>query len=315
MGQRHPVCLGRTIQRTEERQPSQTVKTLGRTSALSGLRGHAVLVVILFHAFQWHSLGASKTLLGGAFGVDLFFVLSGFLITHLLLVEIATTGSVDFRRFFQRRAVRLLPALGAFLIVYTAVFVAFHSFQFVGMQPMSLLPQTLLSIVAYVANWVPALGRERAHGTGHLWSLAVEEQFYMVWPVVLAAVGRLSRSNRVFWVLIGSLFVASATLPVWIGDSDRLYFGTDFRLQELLVGCGLAQLYTSGRLDLSRPWSAVLRWSFAASSLAMVALVVAFEDRSSFMAQGGYTAVALLCGVVVVGAVFDESRLGLPVRG
>lgn len=283
--------------------------------ALDGLRGYAVVAVVAFHASQWRATGASQVFLGGALGVDLFFVLSGFLITHLLLVEIHRTGTIRLRRFYARRAVRLLPALATMLGFFTLVFISFEGARFVGGQSPGILAKTWAVVVSYSANWVSALGDERARGTGHLWSLAVEEQFYLLWPLLLIGFAKLKRPDRAFWATSMALFAGSALLPIWITDPDRLYFGTDFRLHQLLVGAMFGHAFTTGRLDATLARRPAARLAYGLSAVGLVGIVLLLDDRSALMITGGFTAVAILSGLVVAGAVFDESRAGAVLLG
>jgi peptidoglycan/LPS O-acetylase OafA/YrhL len=195
-----------------------------RRPALDGLRGLAVLLVLLCHT--WVPLVAQA----GSVGVTLFFVLSGFLITRLLLAERARTGTVSYCRFYARRARRLLPALVVLLAAVAAYLVASHQ---------SLLPVVLAA--AYSAN----LANMTGHSLGnldHLWSLSLEEQFYFVWPVLLPFLARHRRPL----VLLATAVAAVVTLRtgLWLTGAPvaRIYYGADTRADALLVGCGLAFL-------------------------------------------------------------------------
>jgi peptidoglycan/LPS O-acetylase OafA/YrhL len=221
-----------------------TVPTLPRRPALDGVRALAVAAVLLHHA-RVPGLG------GGWLGVDVFFVLSGFLITSLLLAEADATGRVALRRFWARRARRLLPALFAVLLA-----VAAYAAWVAPQTTRARLGGDALATLAYVANW-----RFVVEGTSyfeqyadpspllHTWSLAVEEQFYLVWPLlaVLAVAAarrrRLERSAAV-WLVVGAGALASAVLAVVLTGTPeglgRAYYGTDVRAQELLAGALLA---------------------------------------------------------------------------
>ena len=162
------------------------------------LRAAAISSVLLFHCLPFYAtggiLGALSQLREAAWcGVDLFFVLSGFLITTLLLEEQARFGRVSFRRFYWRRALRLLPALAALLVVVALLLaVTGRSREIFG---------DVVPVLLYVMNWTTVAG----HNPGlvsHTWSLSIEEQFYFVWPVVLVGtlaikIGRASCRERV----------------------------------------------------------------------------------------------------------------------
>src|SRR4051812_42278396 len=173
--------------RSETSAQPATVSKLGHVPALDGLRGIAIAIVVGYHAFGFP--------LGGWLGVDLFFVLSGFLITTLLLEEHDRTGRVSLRAFYVRRARRLLPALGAVLALIAVVGPLYYS------------PGLLASIVAsglYAANIVRGFGQSdflNATPAAHLWSLAQEEQFYVLWPIALIWFRRRLTERRLMSLL------------------------------------------------------------------------------------------------------------------
>lgn len=205
--------------------------------ALDGLRGVAILGVLLFHTGQ---------LPGGFLGVDLFFVLSGYLITGLLLREVAATGRVSLIAFWGRRARRLLPALATMLVVVTLV---------VWMLASSDLLRTTLAdgpwVQAQIMNWHllaesasywDQFGAVRVFE--HLWSIAVEEQFYVVWPVIVLLVAWAGRRAGTVIPSIAAI-VSVASLAVMIvladpADPTRVYIGTDTRAFSLLLGAVVA---------------------------------------------------------------------------
>lgn len=224
-------------------------RRLGHQPALDGLRGVAVGAVMIFHGgFSWMP--------GGFLGVDLFFVLSGFLITTLLLEEWGATGTICLRRFWARRARRLLPAL-ALLLAAVSVYGATWA------PPVTRpgLRWDGLASLFYVANWRFVLAHQPYFATfatpsplRHLWSLAVEEQWYLVWPPVL--VGLLAAARRrlpplrkldLLLVVLGAAALTSAgqmlrldLLTHGAADAGRSYYGTDTHVQVLLVGAFLA---------------------------------------------------------------------------
>ena len=205
---------------------------------LDGLRGVAVLAVMGFHA----GLGPVN---GGLLGVDMFFVLSGFLVTSLLLAEHARTGTIKLIAFWGRRARRLLPALLVLLIGIGA----YARWVGGGVPPAQLRGDALFTLV-YSANWhFIASGQDYFVRFGalspllHTWSLAVEEQFYLVWPLIALVV--LSRFGRrgLGWAagVIGAASAALCAALYLAGASiDRLYYGTDTRAQSIMVGAVLA---------------------------------------------------------------------------
>ena len=186
---------------------------------LDGLRGIAILIVLGAHTGV-----PGFTDGGGGAGVTLFFVLSGYLITSLLLAEREKSGRVDLKAFYIRRALRLFPALAAVLLVVVVVLL-------LGLAPSAALEDTnygvvIVGVVLYVANWVAVAGQSIGL-LGHTWSLAVEEQFYIVWPTLLIF---LDTPYRLFLDLHGGFM--------------HVFVGTDSRGDALLFGCVLALLQT-----------------------------------------------------------------------
>jgi peptidoglycan/LPS O-acetylase OafA/YrhL len=253
-----------------------------RRVGLDGLRGVAVLLVVGYH------LAVPGLLPGGAHGVDVFFALSGFLITAILVAE-RHDGRLDVPAFYARRAARLLPALGVLLAVWVLVLLAAHDTIWlaatpatgprgVPVEPGPALRDVGLAAV-YLGNWVHALGDGRAP-IGHLWSLAVEEQFYLLWPLALVVVLRASLTRARVAVL--GLVCVSAALPFvyWNGGTgySRIYFGTDTRVVGLLLGALLALGWQQRRAAGAgeRPG---LRWRAALGVAVLAYLVV---DRSPF---------------------------------
>jgi peptidoglycan/LPS O-acetylase OafA/YrhL len=207
---------------------TSTGEVSDRRPALDALRGVAVLLVMCSHAQlpvpSW-----------GAVGVTIFFTLSGYLITDLLLREQRLGGGrIDLRRFFYRRALRLLPALLAMLaaVSLASLFV-----------PGYVEPEAVLGTLFYFQNWLMANGSHQYGALGHAWSLSVEEQFYFLWPLVLLGVARAPRAGLRLAVL-GA--VASFLLGGVLWDAGqgpwRVYNGLDTRAATLLIGCALAYL-------------------------------------------------------------------------
>lgn len=260
------------------------------------MRAIAVLGVFVFHA------GAFA---GGFWGVDVFFVLSGFLITALLLAEHDRSGRIGLGAFYARRALRLLPALALLLAVY-AVFNA-------ATNPAGVRWGPPLAAFFYTANWVQALALFPMGSLSHTWSLAIEEQFYLLWPVALALLLRLG-VGRMWCVVITVLAidaVAVLRLGLWKTGATfaRVYNGLDTRLDALLVGCVLAMIVT-WYWPRVRAWRPSLRAGAALGAVVVVMAAAGAQFRSHLSYQGTSLAVAVAVAVVV-GAVVVGVRIPL----
>jgi peptidoglycan/LPS O-acetylase OafA/YrhL len=206
--------------------------TLPYVPELDGLRAVALLAVIGVHTVQ-------NIMPGAYIGVDVFFVLSGFLITRILITEFEATGHINFLNFYARRGLRLMPALWLFLLVWVVVAIL-HG----GEKEHDHL-WAALSAGLYFMNWTRAFDIGPSGPVGHTWSLAVEEQFYLVWPpLLLLALTRVNRSS--VWLPTLALLVASFAWRAFLiyagADEDRVYNGFDTRAETLLFGCLLAVL-------------------------------------------------------------------------
>ena len=229
---------------------TDTTAVTGRhLPALNGLRGVAVLGVVAYHLqLGWAS--------GGYLGVDLFFVLSGFLISTLLLEEWNRSGRIDLGAFWARRAKRLLPAL--FLVVAAlALYLIFNGIfggpGANGLVDLSGLRGDAIWTLLYANNWHLIYAHQSYFAQfstpsplQHTWSLAIEEQFYLVWPLVLVLLLRLARGawRRTGMIITVTLGVLSAALMAALFnpgvDPSRIYYGTDTRLFDLMAGATLA---------------------------------------------------------------------------
>lgn len=275
--------------------------------ALDGLRALAVIAVLLYHSYG--SANRQGWSSGGFLGVDVFFVLSGFLITSLLVVEHRNRGRLAYPAFWGRRLRRLLPALLACLAL-AALLTGLGVLREVHGSTRA----DALASLLYVQNWHKiAAGGSDVSPLGHTWSLSVEEQWYLVWPVLvgLLLAWLAARSRRPLLTIVIGLALGSA---VWMGvlaetkSFDRAYYGTDARAQSLLVGAalGVLMLGWSGASRRSRRLAldvgGVLGLAF------LVALVPLAEDRSSWLVHGGFLLVALASGLVIAAAVQPNGR-------
>jgi peptidoglycan/LPS O-acetylase OafA/YrhL len=210
----------------------------GHVPGLDGLRGLAVLLVLAFHA-GYVVNHSGRFVPGGFIGVDAFFVLSGFLITSLLLGEHARSGGISCSRFYLRRACRLLPALVDVLFVHGLYTLAIH-------EPKRPEAIGIATILAYVSNWAMAFGVNIPPALRHAWSLAVEEQFYLVWPSVMLVVLRFVRSRAAIIGLLVAGMATSAVVRALVFHSANgypaAYLRTDARADTILAGALLAFL-------------------------------------------------------------------------
>ena len=214
--------------------PAPTIDHTYRAN-LDGLRSVAVYLVLLFHT----GLGWAE---GGFIGVDLFFVLSGFLVSTVLLDEIEQTGGLRVGRFYARRVRRLLPAAVVVVVATAATFTVIWSI----VRRLEIISDAQSSLL-YYANWhfLAASGDYFAADTEkspylHFWSLAIEEQYYIVFPVLLLLLSRFGRGTML-GVLLGLMGLSLAAQLYWAGiDTTHAYYGTDARLYQLLAGAALA---------------------------------------------------------------------------
>lgn len=205
--------------------------------ALDGLRAVAVVMVVLFHAFP-------DQFPGGWMGVDIFFVLSGYLITTILAKELRSNGNISFLTFYARRSLRLLPAAGLLFGFELARALFSHGHR------AEIIQATLVSIF-YFMNWNRAFDVFPQDILGHMWSLSMEEQFYLVWPAILSLI--FMKRPRIWIVaLITSVVIWRAILIFEGASVNRTYNGFDTHSDALLIGCLLAFSSDAVRLRLGK---------------------------------------------------------------
>ncbi|MFZ0250039.1 MAG: acyltransferase family protein [Acidimicrobiales bacterium] len=283
--------------------------TLAYLPALDGIRGALLLGILGVH-------GGVYLTSGGFFLLDGFFALSGFLITSLLIVEWRKRGTIELGAFWARRARRLLPALFVMLV---GVAILYGVFVPAGTYPT--LRGDSLSTLFYFANWhYIASGSDYFHMTGltspliHTWSLAVEEQFYLVWPLVFLGVLKLTRS---LWALLAVAVagaIASATEMALLynpTDINRLYFGTDTHAQSVLTGATLAlglRLWAERRrAGHEQDWQARTPWARGVLAVVgvggvavSIALYLSVGSNDALAYHGGFLLAALAtCAVLL----------------
>jgi peptidoglycan/LPS O-acetylase OafA/YrhL len=303
--------------------PRHTAKPgrIRRLPGLDGLRGIAVAAVLIYHFF-------GNALPGGFLGVDVFFVLSGFLITALLVREYGHNGRISLKKFWQRRARRILPAAATVLVVCTAVA------GILGGDAAVNLPPQFLGSLFFVNNWVQI---SEAHSYFadttpqifmHYWSLAIEEQFYVLWPLLFLGAILLARrlgvrspATQMRWPAALATVIGIASLIAMIvlfnpdDDPSRVYFGTDTHAFGLVTGVVLALIVTAPS-DLwpdsfpvmVRPRiTKMLGWTLApVAFIALVAMIIFLPDTAPFTYRGGLFVASLLTAAVILSVVRER---------
>lgn len=281
--------------------------------ALDGLRAFAVIAVILYHlGVNWSQ--------SGLLGVTIFFVLSGYLITGLLIKEHDETGRIDLLHFWMRRVRRLVPAIIVLIVAVALLCALFNHVLLTKMRP------DIAPSLFFYSNWwyifrdlsyFEALGAPSP--LTHFWSLAIEEQFYLVWPVLLLIAFKLGANKKVIRRGCLVLAVASAVLMAVLydpmGDPSRVYYGTDTRAMSLLVGAFLAFVWpgqqfteqSTSRVPRSTIW--LLDGPAIAALAAIVVIMVAVSGMSPFLYYGGIFLVSVLTAVVIAAIVHPRSLL------
>jgi peptidoglycan/LPS O-acetylase OafA/YrhL/lysophospholipase L1-like esterase len=280
---------------------------------LDGLRAVAVLAVIAYHL----QLPFAQ---GGLLGVGVFFTLSGYLITDLLLGQHAVSGRLKLAEFWLRRARRLLPALFVMLAVVAVWVATLDRAQLPGLRP------AMAAAAGYVSNWwliaqhssyFARFGPPSA--LGHLWSLAVEEQFYLIWPWLLLLGLRLARGGgRRYWLAAATLALAAASAiemallyhPGY--DPTRVYDGTDTRSFALMIGAALAFVWPSRllRADIGSRSRWLLDGAGAAGLILILLLVWRSGQYSPFLYPGGMVLLSAGTAAVVAASASPASRIG-----
>jgi peptidoglycan/LPS O-acetylase OafA/YrhL len=287
---------------------------MGYLPGLDGLRAVAIIGVLLYHAgIDWMP--------GGFLGVDVFFVISGFLITSLILEEYDRSGRVNFAKFYLGRARRLLPAVAVLLIaVGVAVLIVYQD-------ALSAFREDALATVFYVNNWwyifvdqsyFESVGRPPL--LKHLWSLSVEEQFYLIWPafaLLLMRSGGRPLVRRLALVLAIASTVWMAVLSIRNGypvdaDPSRAYFGTDSHSMGLLVGAALATMWRPGRLSTQVPRGAqlIITGIGVASLAAVIGFYLFVGEFTPWLYRGGFLALAFFTTALIAAVTHPASFLG-----
>ena len=302
--------MGSANVRSQEHIPEgRTPGGLPYVGGLDGLRAFAVVAVLLYHA-------GVAAVPGGFLGVDVFFVLSGYLITSLLLAERERTGRIDLLRFWARRARRLLPAAVLVVVASVAAIAILHP------REAGPLRGDAIASLFYVNNWHQILAErsyfdafERPSLLQHLWSLAVEEQFYLLWPLALGAcLSALGRGRTVAVTLVAG--VCSAVFMAFLfqpgTDPSRVYYGTDTHAVGLLVGALLAFAWPLRPLVSvpRRRAAAALDAGAALAGAAVLIAMLTWQDYDPWVYRGGIAVVSIATAVLVAAIAHPASRAG-----
>lgn len=278
-----------------------------RNTALDGLRGIAIAVVVAFHA---------GVLPGGFLGVDLFFVLSGFLIASILLREQSATGTIALANFWTRRARRLVPAV-IVLVIAAQIWARTRA----APSELSVLNGQSVAAVGYASNWFNILFDVGYWSVGpgnsplnHLWSLAIEEQFYIVFPLLLLVLLKFAKlSAKSFgWICVTFALISFVLTAVLFAlfSANRAYFGTDTRAGAILIGTALAA-FTVTRSTAGAvvsPNSRTNRAALIAGVVAVPSMLVVFALWSTITTASpnlyrGGLALHSFCSVAIIGAI------------
>ncbi len=249
--------------------------------------------------------------------MEVFFVLSGYLITSLLWSELRSTGGLGFATFLKRRARRLLPAVFVMLVLVSAVFV-------IGLpDEVARIRGDVAAASTYTSNWY-LIGSDHSYFAqfdrpspfGHLWSLAIEEQFYLFWPPILYLLWRVTRRRAAGVVAAIAAGAAASVAGLFLlygsGDPSRIYYGTDTRAAGLMIGAALAVLWhpwNTASDDRRRIPPRALDAATVASLGFLVFAFMRFDDFSSFTYKPGLLLVALATATLIATAVHPDARL------
>jgi peptidoglycan/LPS O-acetylase OafA/YrhL len=279
---------------------------LGYLPELDGLRALAVFCVMAVH------VGIPR-LDGGAIGVDVFFVLSGFLITSLLVQEFDRDGSVSLKNFYIRRILRLMPALVLMVSVYVAGSIVIEDRSHVR----GTLTEAAVAL-SYTENWVRAFDTGWMSDLGHTWSLACEEQFYILWPLLLVFLLKNYR-RRVAPVIALMLALASWLDRCWLAFDgvrpERIYNGLDTHADSLMMGCAMGAALASG-VYTSRCKALVQRFGQLFGYMGAAGLIV-LANQTRWDGEGtefaGLTMAALFTGIILLDVLFNDQSALRPI--
>jgi peptidoglycan/LPS O-acetylase OafA/YrhL len=308
--------------RPEAPQTEQRASSLGYLPGLDGLRAISVLAVLAFHHYfiGGHEPGYAP---GGFLGVEVFFVVSGYLITALLLAERRKSGSISLKRFWFRRARRLLPALFVMLsvvVLYALIFLP---------DSINRLKSDTIAALTYTSNWWLVISHQsyaaeagRPALLKHLWSLAIEEQFYLLWPPLLILGLRKLGRRRLLGTMIGVALASTVLMAIVVtGSINAAYYSLDTRLSGLLLGSAMAFFFAPYQIR-GRPGRGVRVAMDVSGALGLFVLLWCFHHFTyPFLSsgnlsvfRGGFLLVDVATLLVIAAVVHPRSDVG-PILG
>ena len=278
---------------------SKRLKNSRYITGFDGIRTLAVVGVIFYHLLP----GSIK---GGFLGVPIFFVVSGYLITDLMLQEWDQNGYIGIKDFYTRRIHRLYPALVAMIFITTAYITLFQR------ALLQHIRDVIITNLTYVYNWYEIIHHQSyfdKFGTPspftHLWSLSIEGQFYLIWPVVVVLLMKFVKNKtRIFWGLM-VLAMSSAMLMAGLyhpgQDPSRVYYGTDTRMFSILLGAGLAFIWPSSKLkkNLDKGFRWFLNGVGIAALIGILYMFATVNGEGTFVYRGGMLILSILSMIFV----------------
>ena len=278
-------------------------------TGLDGLRAVAVIAIIIYHLNPlW--------LPGGFLGVDTFFVISGYLITSLLIHEYQSKGTIDLGAFWIRRIKRLIPAV-FFLISVVILYTLFFEPQII-----KTIKHDSIAAFFYVSNWWYIFEETSYFEAGepkplmHLWSLAIEEQFYIIWPIVFLVLLKVKKLHKYIPYIIIGITMVSLGLMIYFMvpnmDNSRVYFGTDTRAHTILLGVLLAFVWPPFNLKTETPkrYQRIIDITGVTSLIILILFMIFTKDYSNWLYAGGLFLVTLLTLPAIAASVHPTSKLG-----
>ncbi|MEH7503581.1 acyltransferase family protein [Neobacillus drentensis] len=287
---------------------NSTVQNRRYLVGLDGLRGLAVLSVIFYHiGFPWAS--------GGFLGVVVFFVLSGYLITDLIMTEWEQRGRIDLKNFWIRRARRLLPAMLAMLVIIIGWVSLFLP------HLLETLQADALAALLYISNWWYIFHHQSYFDNfqspsllTHFWSLAVEEQYYLFWPLLLTFGLRLISKRSILFITLTLIGISALTMAILYepgSDPSRVYYGTDTRAFSLLIGSALALIWPSQKLAAKVPLPLRLVLNLVGTiALVVILLMVGLTNQyEPFLYRGGMVLLSIAAMLLVAVLVHPANSI------